>query len=83
MTLQMIYQNAEGLIEISSKFNSLMEEREKLISEIKDYENKKDKNLAKGTKIKLEKLDEDLEKIKYYILKLTTNIQKLADQEKE
>ncbi len=79
----MIYQNAEGLIEISSKFNSLMEEREKLISEIKDYENKKDKNLAKGTKIKLEKLDEDLEKIKYYILKLTTNIQKLADQEKE
>jgi len=83
MTLQMIYQSAEGLIELSSKFDELTKEREKLISQIKDYEAKIDKRLIKETKLKLEELDENIEKIKYYILKLTTNIQKLADQEKQ
>ena len=79
----MIYQSAEGLIELSSKFDELTKEREKLISQIKDYEAKIDKRLIKETKLKLEELDENIEKIKYYILKLTTNIQKLADQEKQ
>lgn len=79
----MIYQNAEGLIELSPKFDGLIKQREKLITQIKDLEARKDKRLVKETKLKLEELDEEIEKIKYYILKLTTNIQKLADQEKQ
>ena len=83
MTVQMINQNAQSLLEISQNYDSLVEEKKRIALLINNYKLTGKKAKLKQADKELQKINSKMDDIKYYIIKLLVNMQKLIEEEKK
>jgi len=83
MTVQMINQNAQSLLEISQNYDSLVKEKQKIAMLMNNYKITGKKNKLKQADKELQKINKKMDEIKYYVIKLLVNMQKLIEEEKK
>jgi len=79
----MINQNAQSLVEISGNYDNLVKERDKLLVLINNYKLTNKREEYENARKELERITKQIENMKYYMIKLMINMQKLIDEEKK
>ena len=81
MTLDMIQQNSNSLVEVSQNFSRLERSKEILIQQLKEAKQNKKKAQISILSRKLNKLDQEIDEIRFFILKVLTNLHKLVEEQ--
>ena len=82
MTIPMINQNAQSLLEISQNYDALLKEKEKIVLLINNYKITGKKSKLSSANKELQKLEKRINDIKYYVIKLLVSTQKLVEEER-
>ena len=78
----MINQNAQSLLEISQNYDNLIKEKDRIALLINNYKVTGKKMELSSANRELQKIEKQIDDIKYYVIKLLVNMQKLTTEEK-
>ena len=74
----MINQNAQSLLEISQNYDNFVKEKDRIVLLINNYKVTGKKRELSSANKELQKIEKQLDDIKYYVIKLLVNMQKLT-----
>jgi len=78
MTIEALNQNAENIYQLSSKLSSLIKQKDALISINREIKNRAEK---RKNEFEAKKLEEQIKKIKLYLINSFKNVNKLCNEE--
>jgi len=81
MTLDMIKQNSYNLVEVSQNFSRLEEEKNILLQKLEIEKQNKNKLQISILNKRINDIDEQLNEIKSFIIKLLVSLDKLVNEE--
>ena len=81
MTLDMIQQNSQSLVEVSQNFSRLERERQLLVKQIQEAKQKGSKSKISILTRKISIIDKKMDEIRVFLLKILTNLHKLLEEE--
>ena len=82
MTLDMIKQNAQSMIELVNNKELVIKEKNFVLNDIEKYKKINDKVNIDSSIKKLEAINLELDKIRTYMIKIIVNNQKIIEEEK-
>ena len=81
MTLDMIQQNSQSLVEVSQNFSRIERERQLLVNQLQEAKQKNSKSRASILTRKISIADKKMDEIRVFLLKILTNLHKLLEEE--
>jgi len=81
MTLDMIQQNSNSLAEVSQNFSRLERDKELLVEQLKQAKQNKNRKQASILSKKISRLDQEIDEMRVFILKVLTNLHRLIEEQ--
>ncbi|MBU1246241.1 MAG: hypothetical protein ABIJ20_03780 [Nanoarchaeota archaeon] len=81
MTLDMIQQNSNSLVEVSQNFSRLERDKEILITQLEEAKQTKKRTQIVILSGKIKKLDREMDEMRVFILKVLTNLHRLVEEQ--
>ncbi|MBU3941015.1 MAG: hypothetical protein KKH88_03760 [Nanoarchaeota archaeon] len=81
MTLDMIQQNSNSLVEVSQNFSRLERDKEILVAKLEEAKQTKKRAQIVILSGKIKKLDREMDEMRVFILKVLTNLHRLVEEQ--